>query len=407
MASKKQKQELIQTLKFTPKTVTIQIQGYGGECYIGSVGRDTYEFFKAKKIDIEQYAMDWDGEMFDDVPKEHRFFTPGNPYDCDDLFHGSGATMDDASEIEVIDEDNNTIWASNLDPDNLRDRGVTVDLCDDFDSETLDDGSVIYWGGQGEKGCFFSGEITLRAPWDPAKLRISYGNGDGWLLSSGVEYDGDDVEGFDGYSTTGKWNEYKFHIVGDEEVYQGEERSEDDDEDEDDDGEQDDDQASTSVDQRPYQDPAIHPGIKGEYDVLIKAAWPLGGPDRAEWTGRSWKKDGKKVEVSGWRTTAETEQKLRDDLEEILVDIPVLENEEMWRSRVLDEYENNTQWAGKPLTPWWSGNQTPEREGTYQVMMGTWPFPCFVQWSRKKGWLEDGRAVDDIKQWRGLAEPAD
>ena len=102
MATRKQKQELIDTLKFTPIKARILIQGYGGECYIGSVSREDYEFFKSKKIDVEQYVNDWDGELFRDVPDQHRFVEPGNAYDCDDLFHQSGATMDDSSRLTVI-----------------------------------------------------------------------------------------------------------------------------------------------------------------------------------------------------------------------------------------------------------------------------------------------------------------
>jgi hypothetical protein len=52
MATKKQQEELIQTLKFTPRTYNIYIGGYGGEAYAGTVDKATYEYFKEKKIDI-------------------------------------------------------------------------------------------------------------------------------------------------------------------------------------------------------------------------------------------------------------------------------------------------------------------------------------------------------------------
>jgi hypothetical protein len=105
MATKKQKEELMQTLKFTPIRARILIQGYGGECYIGSVPREMYEFFKSKQIDIAQYASNWDDDMFSDVPEDMRPFSPGSPYDCDNLFHASGATMDDSSRLTVINDD--------------------------------------------------------------------------------------------------------------------------------------------------------------------------------------------------------------------------------------------------------------------------------------------------------------
>jgi hypothetical protein len=228
MATKREKQELMDTLKFTPIQARILLQGYGGECYIGRVSREQYEFFKSRQIDIEQYASNWDDDMFSDVPSEMRPFEPGSPYDCDDLFHGSGATLDSGSYITVQAEDTNEdLFETNLDMSNLEDLGVTVDRGEDFDSSDLEDGDVVFWGGQGEKGCFFDGPVTLRAPFDPAKLRITYGNADDWWIVTGVEYDGEEVEGYDGYSTTGKWAEHKFHIIGNEEVYEGRERGED------------------------------------------------------------------------------------------------------------------------------------------------------------------------------------
>ena len=235
MATKREKQELIDTLKFTPTPVRIQIYGYGGECYIGSVSREQYEFFKSKRIDIDQYTHSWDENgMWDDVPAEMRPFEPGSPYECDDLFHASGATMDESSWITVEEvATGKELFKANLDISTLEDLGVTVYLTDDCDSEDWPDGKIVFWGGQGEKGCFFDGEVTLRAPFDPARLRISYGNGDDWYISSGVEYDGEDVEGTDGYSTTGKWAEGKFWIAGPEEVYEGQERNEDVDSDDD------------------------------------------------------------------------------------------------------------------------------------------------------------------------------
>jgi len=323
MVTRKQKQELIDTLKFTPIKARVLIQGYGGESYIGSVDRQTYEFFKSKQIDVEQYVNDWD-DLFSDVPAEHRFVEPGSPYECDNLFHQSGATMDDGSYITIEDENGTTLFESNLNLTTLSNTGVTISCNDECDSDEMEEGTVIFWGGQGEKGCFFDGEITLRAPFDPTKLTVYYGNGDGWCLSGSVEYDGEEIEGYDGYSTTGKWAEHKFHIVGDEEVYQGVEREEgeesDDDEEDDWDPaaelekiqvpvlEGEEEWAQKAIDdsiKTEWFDKAVKPYHKGEYEVMIDAPWPMGGPGMAEWTGRTWKQSGKKVAIHQWRGLTE------------------------------------------------------------------------------------------------------
>jgi hypothetical protein len=314
MATKKQKEELMQTLKFTPIRARILIQGYGGECYIGSVPREMYEFFKSKQIDIAQYASNWDDDMFSDVPEDMRPFSPGSPYDCDNLFHASGATMDDSSRLTVINDDTDEdIFETSLEIGHLENQGIEVGCGEDFESADLEPGSVVFWGGQGEKGCFFDGEITLRAPFDPAKLRVTYGNGDDWYLSTGVEYDGEEIDGYNGYSTNGKWVEHKFWIVGDEEVYEGRERNEDEEEE----------------------------------------------------------------------------------------DVPVLDGEEMQAQEAIDN-EPKT-WEGIPLTPWWPDSQKPVREGEYEVILGTWPFPLRAHWDGVL-WKQGDQPVI-VNQWRGLSQP--
>ena len=328
MATRKQKDELIQTLKFTPVRARIMLSGYGGECYIGSVSREDYEFFKSRQIDVEQYAMDWDdGGRFKDVPDQHRFFSPGQPYDCDNLFHQSGATMDDSSYLTVVNDDTREdIFETNLRIGNLLDQGIEVECSEEFDSVDLNEGDVIFWSGQGEKGCFFDGEITLRRPFDPRLLKISYAAGDGWDISSGITYDGEEVEGYDGYSTNGKWTEHKFWIKGDEEVYAGVERDEDDgDSEEEDDDEKDD-----------------------------------------------WSEELDKIQV------------------------PVLEGEETWAQRVIDESE---------FSAWHAGDVAPLRKGVYEVEyeIGTWPWPmtAHIKWTGRK-WQYDRSENTEIRRWRGL-----
>ena len=325
MATRKQKDELIQTLKFTPVRARIMLSGYGGECYIGSVSREDYEFFKSRQIDVEQYAMDWDdGGRFKDVPDQHRFFSPGQPYDCDNLFHQSGATMDDSSYLTVVNDDTREdIFETNLRIGNLLDQGIEVECSEEFDSVDLNDGDVIFWSGQGEKGCFFDGEITLRRPFDPRLLKISYAAGDGWDISSSVTYDGEEVEGYDGYSTTGKWTEHKFWIKGGEEVYAGVERDEDSEEEDDDEN-------------------------------------------------HDWSEELDKIQV------------------------PVLEGEETWASRVIDE---------STLSAWHAGDVAPLRKGVYEVEyeIGTWPWPmtAHIKWTGRK-WQYDRSENTEIKRWRGL-----
>ena len=303
MATKEEKQELIEILKFTPITVTMRIQGYGGECYAGTVDRKIYEYFKSRKIDMDEYSSDWDGEM--NVPSERQPYPPGSAYECDNLFHASGAELSNLNTLEVEDEDYNTIWAISLGYSELEDAGVTVqesgggeldDLCKEDD--------IVLWGGQGEKGCFFDAKFTLRAPFDPKKLTIYYENCDDWYIITSVEYDGEELDGTGGYSTTGKWAESKWILMNGEEVYESvlredmEELIETIN------------NSTTTVNKEPavteWFDKEIKPAYKGEYDVALDAEWPLSGIIRAEWNGRTWKDtDGNKVKIKSWRGLAE------------------------------------------------------------------------------------------------------
>lgn len=225
MATEQEKEQLMATLKFTPRKYKVEIWGYGGEIYWGAVDREVYDLFKSKSIDIEQYACTWDDDMWADIPEDKRPFDPGAPYECDHGCHLSGATFDESSYITVYNETGEQVWQSSLSPAALDEHGVEYDCIDEHIINDYPEGTVVFFGAQGEKGLFFGNEFELRAPFDPKKLRIVYEDCDGWELTSGVSYDGEDIDGND-YDTSGKWGENKWVIVGSEEVYDGIERDE-------------------------------------------------------------------------------------------------------------------------------------------------------------------------------------
>jgi len=232
MATKKEKEELIQTLKFTPRDYKVEIGNYGGEIYFGTVDRKIYEFFKEKKIDIEQYAGDWDDEKWEDIPEDMRPFSPGSGYDCDNLAHNSGASFETGNTIEVYDENGDIVWSCDLTVEALEAEGVKVECFEEVYINDQPEGTVVFFGAQGEKGCLFGNDFHLTAPFDPKKLEVHYGDYDGWQMISGIMYNGEDIDNYN-LDTTGKWGEAKWLIVGDEEVYEGEYRDDGDSDDED------------------------------------------------------------------------------------------------------------------------------------------------------------------------------
>lgn len=319
MATKKQQQELIDVLKFTPTTVRLSIQGYGGESYAGTIDRKIYDYFASQKIDIDEYAGDWDGVFSEHVPEEFQPFTPGSPYDCENLWHASGAELTNLNSFIIEDTNTNeTIWEITPGQSELEEAGVTVQESGGQDLDDLPEDTVVFWGGQGEKGCFFDAEFTLTAPFDPKKLTVFYENCDGWNLITSVEYNGEELDGFGGYSTTGKWNENKWILCNGEEVYDS--VCLDDREDAGLEWGSMPQSACTSEEWDPakeldkvidehmlteWYDASIKPVRKGTYEVknTHTPVWPFPASFTAEWTGRTWKdSDGDKVEnVIAWR----------------------------------------------------------------------------------------------------------
>ncbi len=343
MATKQQKEELIEILKFTPIKVQMLIQGYGGESYAGRVERKIYEYFKERKLDIGEYASDWDNGM--KVPDDMQPFPAGSAYECNGMFHASGPELSDLNTITITDDKGNTIWEHDLGWSSLEDSGVVVEQFSDVDFDDLEPGEVAFWGGSGEKGCFFDCEFTLTQPFDPKKLVIKFESCDGWHIVNFVEYDGEELDGSGGYSTTGKWAESKWILGGDEEVYEAEEFDADED---------DNDESSAdyecvqcdwkgSVDEVSYNDndemvcpecgepleakdsgfdwspgeelekiwedqktnwfdKDVKPAYNGQYEVLVEGAvWPHSGPRMADWDGKNWKTGILTVKITQWR----------------------------------------------------------------------------------------------------------
>ena len=230
MATENEKTELINTLKFTPRRYRVEISGYGGEVYWGVVDRNIYDFFKQHEIDIDEYASDWDDEKWEFVPDELRPFQPGSPFEISGV-HESGATFNEDSYVTVFDENGEELWSSNLDLDKLTAANASVNKDDDLSIVNDNpEGTVVFYGAQGEKGLFFSGEFKLTSPFDPSKLVISYQSLNGWEIVNGLYYNSESIDS-DDYGTTGKWSEAKWIIVNsDEEIYEGVSRSEEDEE---------------------------------------------------------------------------------------------------------------------------------------------------------------------------------
>jgi hypothetical protein len=209
-------EQLIEVLKFTPRTYSVSMYGYGGEIAMGTVDRATFDYIKSRNVDLDELVNDYDNEL--EVPEEYRFVSDGSWYDCDDMCHESGVEFGDGCYISVLDENGDEVWTSSLEPSALEDAGCSVSEWEEVYAHTKPKGTVVFMGQSIEKGTFFGGEFHLKEPFDPSKLSFSYGDYEGWRLGASVEYDGEAVENND-YSTTGKSLEFRlFEVLGDGEI---------------------------------------------------------------------------------------------------------------------------------------------------------------------------------------------
>jgi len=207
-----EQEKLIATLKFTPRTYKVSMWGYGGETAMGTVSREIYEYFKENKLSVSDFA--WDGDYADvkEIPEDMWPFTPGSWYDCDDICHVNGVSMN-AGHIQVDDENGNEILNREL--DSLDGSDIELSVEGEYYISQADDG-VVFVGRSNEKGTFFDAELPLTSPFDPTKLTIYKEDIEGEEIAYRITYDGEDIDN-NGGSTDGKSSDFYFYLVEDSE----------------------------------------------------------------------------------------------------------------------------------------------------------------------------------------------
>lgn len=191
-------------MRFTPRRVKFIVYGYGSEIVMGHITAQAYNYWSQRDDDdLADFVLD---NLQETVPEEAKFIEPGAWYECDDIVHHCGAEMSTACQILI--EDCNTgeeIWrAPSLDPADLETQGVVLVPQDEYYASLLPEGSFCYFGQSMEKGTFFSGDLTLRAPFDACKLSVSYDEVEGVQILTGLQYADETIEDVDGADTQGK-----------------------------------------------------------------------------------------------------------------------------------------------------------------------------------------------------------
>jgi hypothetical protein len=213
MATKQQKEELIDILKGNKKRYEIHLTGYGGEIVLGTVTQEQYEYWSENEADFEEHCNDWDNEL--GVSDDLIIVRDGSWHDVDNLAHETGCEFSNACWVTVYDEDNNEVWSSPLDHEALENKGVDTEgfATDEYNVEFDSDVEYGFMGQSVEKGTFFTGEFETFGDFNPKKLSFSYIDIEGWTLINGVSYESEIVDDTGGYSTTGKGLYFKVFKV--------------------------------------------------------------------------------------------------------------------------------------------------------------------------------------------------
>jgi hypothetical protein len=284
MATKKEKDELIEILKFTPRTYKIHLWGYGGEIVMGTVDRKIYDYFKQRRLDLSDFA--WDSDYADEhnIPEDMWPFPPGSWYECDNMGHVNGVDRE-AGTLQICDENGDTVYERSLDSISGGDEDEPEWSCnDEVWIGSQPNGTVVFIGRSNEKGTFYEADLDLKQPFDITKLTLQYDEIDGNEVINYVSYDGEDIDNWGG-DTSGKSSDFGFYIAGSAEATGKWEKY-------------------TTMDDIEYEmtpwfPKKLSPVREGTY--TIKTAGKKGYTHQAKWTGSRW--------ISSWaEDVPETEE---------------------------------------------------------------------------------------------------
>ena len=212
MATLEEKEELLQILKWTPRTYKISMWGYGGEKTMGTVDRKIYDYFRQRRLDLSDFAWDCDYADENEIPEDMWPFPPGSWYECDNMAHAHGVSRN-AGTLQIEDENGNVVYERSLeDCDGGSDDSPELSCGDEVWIDEKPAGTVVFIGSSNEKGTFFEADLPLTMPFDITKLTLNYDEIDGEELVNSVYYDGEDIDNWGG-NTDGKSSDFGMYIA--------------------------------------------------------------------------------------------------------------------------------------------------------------------------------------------------
>ena len=206
MATLKEKQKLIQTIKTPNRYFRLSFTRYGGEVAMGTITKDQYEYW-TDNDGFEEYMgqVDYDAdEANKEIPKRAQFDQPF--YEYSNICHLSGPEWHDSQTmyIEELDKDGRPMetgdghltYVKDIQHDygDLESLGAEI-ICE----ETHNTGSksceneYYVFGQYFNKGGWHTPDIIKTGPdgLEIDKLKIRYTDADGFKVFNEIEYDGE------------------------------------------------------------------------------------------------------------------------------------------------------------------------------------------------------------------------
>jgi hypothetical protein len=205
MATKKEKKQLIDKIKYGNKKYKFSIGRYGGETVMGTITREQYEYWKDRDDELQEYVMGFDREEYErehNIPDEAKF--SGDWYEQDNVEHICGGEVSDGNylQIDEFDQDGNPIknadgtfkmWEPIALGIESRDKhGIKTNDYQQFDEDHNAVNNKCYFYGQMfNKGGWHNEELVeLGEELDTNKITLNCSEVQGWLLCNSISYEG-------------------------------------------------------------------------------------------------------------------------------------------------------------------------------------------------------------------------
>ena len=177
--------------------VRITLDRWGGEYCVGSIPKETIEYWSGKdEDDLKEHLL---ADTILGVPEQHNLYPF---YERDNLVHTCGVQLSKSNMVTVEDADTDeTIFEHTLDADWVTDTDNAWII--NSAPETLPDDKGMIFTASIEKGGWVYEDFSLDEPFDYKKLKFFMYYVDGLYVVSHMMYDDIEIEQEDGY-TIGK-----------------------------------------------------------------------------------------------------------------------------------------------------------------------------------------------------------